>query len=52
MNHEEFTLLLRIAQALEKLAGINDNEDREWETENLRESAANKRERKRQERMG
>jgi|TARA_R100001530_G_C4283039_1_gene146093 hypothetical protein len=32
-------ILVRIAQALEKLAGINDNEDREWEQE-LRASAA------------
>ena len=39
MDKDTEDLLLRIAQALEKLAGITDNEDREWELEN-RASAA------------
>mgnify|MGYP003631867733 FL=1 len=31
MDQDIEDLLVRIAQAVEKLAGINDNEDREWE---------------------
>ena len=38
-------LLLRITQAVEKLAGINDNEDREWELKNKRDQAAIRRDR-------
>jgi len=38
-------LLLRITQAVEKLAGINDNEDREWELESERNRAAARRDR-------
>jgi len=42
---ENTELLLRIAQAVEKLAGINDTEDRKWELKNKRDQAAIRRDR-------